>query len=350
MISDPILYIEDEEDYQILVKRILGPTGVHVMTAGTGRLGLELLREHAPRLLILDINLPDADGYDICRRVRQQTAWRALPILMLTVRRRPEEWLLGFSSGASDYISKPFNPPDLIQRVTDGLEGKFPPPPAGASAEFQLIRAAAAGNRPAFEVLIHKNRARLVESLRHIVRYPAEAEDVAAQAFAAAFQRLASFRGQASFYTWLYRIAHREAMARQRRQMVSLEACVRDDDGPAVSCASEDPLHDRLAEQDLGRQVRGTLQRLPRRYRRLLEWFFHDKQSYGDMAHRLGIPIGTVMSRMFQARRLFEEAWTAKRAQKRAILRPETSHAAYAYAPPRRASRPKASHTSAPGE
>ena len=108
--SAPILYIEDEEDYQILVKRILNRAGLEVVTADTGAEGMKALERQRPSLLILDINLPDTDGYAICHELRQDPAWVDLPILMLTVRRRPEEWLRGFSSGANDYISKPFNP------------------------------------------------------------------------------------------------------------------------------------------------------------------------------------------------------------------------------------------------
>src|SRR5579862_9207293 len=100
----PILYIEDEEDYQILVKRILGHAGLEVLTADTGQEGLQKLAQGPrPSLLILDINLPDTDGYTLCDRLRQDDAWKDLPILMLTVRRRPEEWLKGFASGANDY-------------------------------------------------------------------------------------------------------------------------------------------------------------------------------------------------------------------------------------------------------
>ena len=79
------------------------------------------LEHERPSLLILDINLPDMNGYTICNQLRQDPAWMDLPILMLTVRRRPEEWLRGFSTGANDYISKPLNPPELIERVVNCL-------------------------------------------------------------------------------------------------------------------------------------------------------------------------------------------------------------------------------------
>jgi DNA-binding response OmpR family regulator len=102
--TPPILYIEDEEDYQLLIKRILNRAGLDVVMAETGEEGMARLRRERPSLLLLDINLPDTDGYCICRELRQDPAWMDLPILMLTVRRRPEEWLRGFSCGANDYI------------------------------------------------------------------------------------------------------------------------------------------------------------------------------------------------------------------------------------------------------
>ena len=67
-----ILYIEDEEDYQLLAQRILGKAGFHVTVADTGAEGVRLLHELRPDLLLLDINLPDTDGYKICQQLRQE--------------------------------------------------------------------------------------------------------------------------------------------------------------------------------------------------------------------------------------------------------------------------------------
>jgi DNA-binding response OmpR family regulator len=83
---------------------------------------------------------------------------------MLTVRRRHAEWLRGFSSGATDYISKPINPPDLIERVVDALQDK-PVRPADGSPEYRMIQAAIAGNRSAFQVLIERYRERLMSNV-----------------------------------------------------------------------------------------------------------------------------------------------------------------------------------------
>jgi len=168
--TTPILYIEDEEDYQILVKRILHRAGLEVQIAENGSQGMEMLQRRCPSLLLLDINLPDTDGYALCRELRRDRSWVNLPILMLTVQRRPEEWLRGFSAGANDYVAKPLNPPELVERVRNGLAGKARAFTGHGTAEYGLIQAAVAGNRAAFEVLIQKYRERLTESLRYTFR------------------------------------------------------------------------------------------------------------------------------------------------------------------------------------
>ena len=124
MDSPPILYIEDEPDYQVLVSGILAEAGLQTEVADTGDQGLDWLSRRKPSLLLLDVNLPDTSGYTLCSRIRQEEAWAEIPVIMLTVRRRHNEWLEGFSNGADDYLSKPFNPPELVERVQSILNGK----------------------------------------------------------------------------------------------------------------------------------------------------------------------------------------------------------------------------------
>ena len=154
MKTAPILYIEDEEDYQLLVKKILGRAGLEVVTADTGAEGLEMLRRERPGLLIyLDINLPDIDGYTICSPAapRPHLGGSAYSDAYCPPPQFPEEWLRGFSTGANDYISKPLNPPELVERVVNGLEGcaghRIPTPKNRRNTG--LVQAAASGNRPA---------------------------------------------------------------------------------------------------------------------------------------------------------------------------------------------------------
>jgi len=309
-----ILYIEDEEDYQMLVRRILEPAAFDVGIVGTGEAGRDAARRRRPDLLILDINLPDTDGYSLCRLLRQDPAWKNLPILMLTVRRRPEEWLRGFSAGASDYLCKPLNPPELIERVREGLNGRSLALQRRGAPEYLLIQAAAAGNRAAFEVLIEKYRSRLVESMRVVARNASEVEDIVSKAFLYAYENLREFRGEASFYTWLYRIAANESMyVTERARTVSFEQVTQDGEyAPLKSCAAPEPaVHDGPdPDPNPSPRVKKSLNRLPAPYGQMMKMYFLHEMSYQEIADRMRIPLGTVMSRLFRARQLLREKWT----------------------------------------
>ncbi len=307
----PILYIEDEEDYQILVQRILARAGISVRIADTGEQGLAQLRLERPPLLILDINLPDTDGYQICQQLRQDPAWADLPILMLTVRRRPEEWLRGFSCGANDYLSKPLNPPELIERVQNGLSGKMQQASSPGTPEYQLIQAAVGGNRAAFEVLIQKYKTRLIDNLRQAGRDALEADDLAAHAFLLAFEHLKKFRGDASFYTWLYRIAMNDISHRQRKNRdVSLDELTQGDDTALPAVFSQpDAAPAAFSENPSSEQIAALLKSVPEPFRQMLDMYFLQDHSYEAIAKKLGIPLGTVMSRLFKARTLLRETW-----------------------------------------
>jgi RNA polymerase sigma-70 factor (ECF subfamily) len=312
----PILYVEDEEDYQTLVRRILGKAGLMVDVVDTAEEGLAILQRQRPRLLMLDINLPGMDGYSVCRKLHDDPAFADLPILMLTVRRRPEEWLRGFSSGANDYISKPLNPPELIERVVNCLEGKTGQIPGEGTAEYNLIRAAVAGNRSAFEVLIQKYKTRLIESLSGAGPLDSRAEDAVANAFGLAFERLGEFRGEASFYTWLYRIALNEFTRPNRRPSpISLDVFANGDESSLLkSIEPSESLESEIADRQIGQKAQEALGSVPEPYRKVLELYFLQDLSYQAIARKLRIPEGTVMSRLFKARKLLQESWHSKEA------------------------------------
>lgn len=311
MTSTPVLYIEDEEDYQMLVQRILGRAGWKVFTADSGEEGLQLLEDIRPNLLILDINLPDADGYAICAQLRKTKAWMNLPILMLTVRRRPDEWLKGFSVGADDYVAKPLNPPELIQRVRTCLLSKPTRALLEGTPEYQLIQAALGGNRAAFEVLILQYRERLLANLLPLTRNSWEAEDVASQAFVMAYQQLVTFRGGSSFYTWLYRIAvnvfHRSLRESPTTSLDSLPQV--QDRGIPPRHNEWDPIVTELTRDAEERKAHALVTQLPQPYRGILEHHVLEGMSYKRIASRLKIPTGTVMSRLFKAKALLRKAW-----------------------------------------
>ena len=110
-----ILIIEDEPDLVRGLRDALAFEGFDVLSAGTGQAGLQAVAEHAPQLIILDLMLPDMNGYDVCRTLRQRD--RYVPILMLTARAQDADKIRGLDAGADDYVTKPFSLGELVARI-----------------------------------------------------------------------------------------------------------------------------------------------------------------------------------------------------------------------------------------
>ena len=117
--------VEDDADMQSLLARTLQRHGFEVAVAGTGAEGLRLVGEHRPDLVTLDLNLPDLDGTEVCRRIR---AVSDAYVMMITGRADEIDELMGLQIGADDYISKPFSPRTVQARV----EAMFRRPRTGA--------------------------------------------------------------------------------------------------------------------------------------------------------------------------------------------------------------------------
>lgn len=109
-----ILMIEDDTHLAAMVGEYLGDRGFAVSACSTATEGLRQLRQGGFQALILDVMLPDLDGFDVCRQVR---ATSALPILMLTARGDEMDRIVGLELGADDYLPKPFNPRELLARL-----------------------------------------------------------------------------------------------------------------------------------------------------------------------------------------------------------------------------------------
>ena len=109
-----ILLVEDEEDIASLVRAYLERDGFRVVWATRGTEGLAELERNDIRLAILDLQLPDADGFDVCRAIRSTST---LPVVMLTARDEEVDRVTGLELGADDYVSKPFSPRELAARV-----------------------------------------------------------------------------------------------------------------------------------------------------------------------------------------------------------------------------------------
>ena len=112
--SERILMIEDDEALAAMVAEYLNERGFEVESRHDGTRGLEALRSESFAALILDVMLPDLDGFEVCRRVR---ATSDLPVLMLTARGDETDRIVGLELGADDYLPKPFNPRELLARL-----------------------------------------------------------------------------------------------------------------------------------------------------------------------------------------------------------------------------------------
>jgi two-component system KDP operon response regulator KdpE len=109
-----ILVVDDEPPIVRLVKAKLRLDGYEVITASRGDEALEILEEETPDLIVLDVMMPDMDGFETLRRIRQHSQ---VPVVMLTARGSDADKLQGLKSGADDYITKPFNPDELEARI-----------------------------------------------------------------------------------------------------------------------------------------------------------------------------------------------------------------------------------------
>jgi DNA-binding response OmpR family regulator len=109
-----ILVVDDEPNIVDLTTLYLEREGFRVVSAGDGLAALEMVTKHSPALIVLDIMLPEIDGFEVCRRVRADSD---VPILMLTARDDDIDKIVGLELGADDYLTKPFNPRELVARV-----------------------------------------------------------------------------------------------------------------------------------------------------------------------------------------------------------------------------------------
>jgi two-component system alkaline phosphatase synthesis response regulator PhoP len=121
--SQTVLVVEDEASIASFVSLYLKNAGYTVRTASSGGEALTMAASEQPALIILDLNLPDIDGIEVCRRIRKSAD---IPILMLTARDEDVDKIIGLEVGADDYLTKPFNPRELVARVKSVLRRSAP--------------------------------------------------------------------------------------------------------------------------------------------------------------------------------------------------------------------------------
>lgn len=127
---ETVLLVDDESSIISLVKMYLQRDGFRVESAADGLAALEAVERLRPALVILDVMLPRLDGFEVCRRLRG--AGNQVPIIMLTARDEDIDKILGLELGADDYLTKPFNPRELLARVKAILRRVDRPADAGA--------------------------------------------------------------------------------------------------------------------------------------------------------------------------------------------------------------------------
>jgi two-component system, OmpR family, alkaline phosphatase synthesis response regulator PhoP len=115
--TSKVLIVEDEQGIVHLLRSRLEPEGFQVIAANNGQEGLRAVTEARPDLVILDLTLPDLDGYEVCRRIRRQPETARLPILVLSGRAEEIDKVVMLELGADDYVTKPFNAKELVARV-----------------------------------------------------------------------------------------------------------------------------------------------------------------------------------------------------------------------------------------
>ena len=124
MSDKAILVVDDEPNIVELLKLYLVREGYTVVPAHDGREALERFAQDRPALVVLDLMLPELDGWEVCRRIRRESD---VPIIMLTARSEDIDKIVGLELGADDYLAKPFNPRELLARVRAVLRRSTPP-------------------------------------------------------------------------------------------------------------------------------------------------------------------------------------------------------------------------------
>lgn len=118
-----IVYIEDDLEMIDLVKMILERKGYEVIGALGGRMGLDLITEQTPDLILLDLMMPDIDGWEVYQQIRQNEISKSIPVIVITAKSQPIDRVLGLEiAKVDDYLTKPFKPQELVLCIDKILE------------------------------------------------------------------------------------------------------------------------------------------------------------------------------------------------------------------------------------
>ncbi len=121
MAKGKILVVDDEIYIVHILDFSLGMEGYEVLTALDGEQALEKAKAEKPDLIVLDIMMPKLDGYETCKRLKADDATKQIPVILLSAKGRNVDQKIGFEVGADDYITKPFSPRKLVERINSVL-------------------------------------------------------------------------------------------------------------------------------------------------------------------------------------------------------------------------------------
>ncbi len=119
--ADKILVVDDDPSILGFIKTLLTDEGFEVAAASDGRVALELAEEFKPDVVLLDVMMPELDGLEVCRSLRERFMRTSIYIIILTARVTTADKVIGLRSGADDYVAKPFDPEELLERIRCGL-------------------------------------------------------------------------------------------------------------------------------------------------------------------------------------------------------------------------------------
>ena len=173
---------------------------------------------------------------------------------------------------------------------------------AEKEADAELVRLAQGGNERAFQALVVKYQRRIARHVARYVRRASDVEEVVQDAFIRAYRGLASFRGDASFYSWLYRIATNAAFSFLKKASTEIEADERPDEGFEPGVTDEQSPERILLARQIADAVERAMARVQPELAEALVLYEVEGKSYKEIAQMLGTPIGTVRTRIFRAR------------------------------------------------
>jgi len=203
----------------------------------------------------------------------------------------------------NDGSTEPHEPREDAARPASGVE----------QSDLELVRRVQRGERGAFDLLVLRYQHKVVKLVARLLRDPAEAEDVAQEAFVKAYRALGSFRGDSAFYTWLYRIAvntARNTMASRQRRPLDYEADLSESEQSVVESRMRhiDTPEAAALTDEIHQTVNGAIAALPEDLRTAIVLREIEGLSYEEIAEAMDCPVGTVRSRIFRAREAIDRS------------------------------------------